>query len=125
VFLSSEAAFGAIRQGIYGGTKAALISLARSVARENGRYGIRSNVVAPGLVLPPDDAPVGEHSVWAGGGEALCSPKEVLSILRTQPLRRLTNPEDVGNAVAWVASETAARQVTGQVVAVGGGSSMP
>ncbi|MEU7812835.1 SDR family oxidoreductase [Pseudonocardia sp. NPDC049154] len=125
VFLSSDAAFGAVRQGIYGSTKAALISLARTVARENGRYGIRSNVVAPGIVLPPDDAGVGEHSVWAGGKDSLYSPDQVDSIVRTQALRRLTTPEDIGNAVAWVASETAARQVTGQVVAVGGGSSMP
>lgn len=125
VFLSSDAAFGAVRQGIYGSTKAALISLARTVARENGRYGIRSNVVAPGIVLPPEDAPVGDHSVWYGGKEALFSEEQVESIVRTQPLRRLTTAEDVGNAVAWVASESAARQVTGQVVAVGGGSTMP
>ncbi|MBP2367639.1 SDR family NAD(P)-dependent oxidoreductase [Pseudonocardia parietis] len=125
VFLSSDAAFGAVRQGIYGSTKAALISLARTVARENGRYGIRSNVVAPGIVLPPEDDTAGEHSVWAGGRDSLFSPEQVDSIVRTQPLRRLTTPEDIGNAVAWIASETVARQVTGQVVAVGGGSSMP
>ncbi|TCK24535.1 SDR family NAD(P)-dependent oxidoreductase [Pseudonocardia endophytica] len=125
VFLSSDAAFGAVRQGIYGSTKAGLISLARTVARENGRYGIRSNVVAPGLVTPPDDAPVGEHSVWADGTDALFTPEQRESVLRTQALRRPTTPEDVGNAVAWLCSETAARQVTGQVVAVGGGSSMP
>lgn len=125
VFLSSDAAFGAVRQGIYGSTKAGLISLARTVARENGRFGIRSNVVAPGLVTPPSDAPVGEHSVWSGGTDALFSPEQVESVVRTQALRRPTTPEDIGNAVAWVSSPTAARQVTGQVVAVGGGSAMP
>ncbi|WP_433799852.1 SDR family NAD(P)-dependent oxidoreductase [Actinomycetospora sp. CA-084318] len=125
VFLSSDAAFGAVRQAIYGSTKAALISLARSIARENGRYGIRSNVVAPGIVLPPEDVPVGEHSVWAVGRDTLFPPDQVDSIVRTQALRRLTTPEDIGHAVAWVASETVARQVTGQVIAVGGGSTMP
>jgi NAD(P)-dependent dehydrogenase (short-subunit alcohol dehydrogenase family) len=95
------------------------------VARENGRYGIRANVVAPGLVLPPDDEQVGEHSVWAAGKDAMFTPEAVDSIVSTQPIRRLTTAEDIGNAVAWVASETAARQVTGQVIAVGGGSSMP
>lgn len=125
VFLSSDAAFGAVRQGIYGSTKAGLISLARTVARENGRYGIRSNVVAPGLVTPPDDVPVGAHSVWADGADALFTPEQRDSVLRTQALRRATTPEDVGNAVAWLCSDSAARQVTGQVVAVGGGSSMP
>jgi NAD(P)-dependent dehydrogenase (short-subunit alcohol dehydrogenase family) len=120
VFLSSDAGFGAVRQGIYGSTKAGLISLARTVAREHGRHGIRANVVAPGLVLP--DAPVGAHSVWA---RELFTDDQIESIVRTQPLRRRTTPEDVGNAVAWLASEVAARQVTGQVVAVGGGSLMP
>jgi 2-hydroxycyclohexanecarboxyl-CoA dehydrogenase len=125
VFLSSDAAFGAVRQGIYGSTKAALISLARTIARENGRYGIRSNVVAPGIVLPPDDVPVSDHSVWAAGRDSLFAPEQVDAIIRTQALRRPTVPEDVGHAVAWVSSETVARQVTGQVIAVGGGSSMP
>jgi NAD(P)-dependent dehydrogenase (short-subunit alcohol dehydrogenase family) len=125
VFLSSDSAFGAIRQGIYGSTKAGLISLARTVAREHGRHGIRSNVVAPGLVVPPDDAPVGEHSVWARGTDALFTPEQVESVIRTQALRRRTTPDYIGNAVVWLASDVAARQVTGQVVAVGGGSSMP
>jgi 2-hydroxycyclohexanecarboxyl-CoA dehydrogenase len=123
VFLSSDAGFGAVRQGIYGSTKAGLISLARTVAREHGRHGIRANVVAPGLVLPPSDAPVGEHSVWAR--DELFTDEQIESIVRTQPLRRLTTPDDIGNAVLWLASDTAARQVTGQVVAVGGGSLMP
>ncbi|RZT84258.1 NAD(P)-dependent dehydrogenase (short-subunit alcohol dehydrogenase family) [Pseudonocardia sediminis] len=125
VFLSSDSAFGAIRQGIYGSTKAGLISLARTVAREHGRHGIRSNVVAPGLVVPPDDAPVGASSVWARGKDAMFTPEQIDSVVRTQALRRLTTPTDVGNAVVWVSSDVAARQVTGQVVAVGGGSSMP
>jgi NAD(P)-dependent dehydrogenase (short-subunit alcohol dehydrogenase family) len=125
VFLSSDAAFGAIRQGIYGSTKAGLISLARTVAREHGRHGIRANVVAPGLVVPPDDTPVGAHSVWAGGRDALFTPEQVESVVRTQAMSRATTPEDVGNTVVWLASEVAARQVTGQVVAVGGGSAMP
>jgi NAD(P)-dependent dehydrogenase (short-subunit alcohol dehydrogenase family) len=51
--------------------------------------------------------------------------EQVDSVLRTQALRRPTTPEDIGNAVAWVSSEAAARQVTGQVIAVGGGSAMP
>jgi NAD(P)-dependent dehydrogenase (short-subunit alcohol dehydrogenase family) len=125
VFLSSDAAFGAIRQGVYGTTKAGLISLARTVAREHGRHGIRTNVVAPGLVLPPGDVPVGAHSVWARGTDAMFTPEQVESVIRTQALSRHTTPEDVGNAVTWISSPTAARQVTGQVVAVGGGSSMP
>lgn len=125
VFLSSDSAFGAIRQGIYGSTKAGLISLARTVAREHGRHGIRSNVVAPGLVVPPDDADVGASSVWAAGRDAMFTPAQIDSVVSTQALRRLTTPTDIGNTVVWISSDVAARQVTGQVVAVGGGSSMP
>jgi len=125
VFISSDSAFGAVRQGIYGSTKAGLISLARTVARENGRHGIRSNVVAPGLVLPDEDAEPGPHSVWAGGRDAIFTPEQADYVLRQQPLRRPTTAADVANAVLWVSSPLAARQVTGQVIAVGGGSSMP
>ena len=125
VFISSDSAFGAIRQGIYGATKAGMIALARTVAKEHGRHGIRSNVVAPGMVVPPDDVPVGEHSVWARGTDALFTPEQVDAVVRTQAIRRRTTPEDIANAVLWIASPIAARQVTGQVVAVGGGSTMP
>jgi NAD(P)-dependent dehydrogenase (short-subunit alcohol dehydrogenase family) len=125
VFISSDSAFGAIRQGIYGSTKAGLISLARTVARENGRHGIRSNVVAPGLVMPDDDGQAGPHSVWADGPDAIFTAEQADSVLRQQPLRRMTTAADVACAVLWISSPLAARQVTGQVVAVGGGSAMP
>ena len=125
VFISSDSAFGAIRQGIYGSTKAGLISLARTVAREHGRHGIRSNVIAPGLVVPDDDAPAGPHSVWAGGRDTIFTPEQTDYVLRQQPLRRLTTAADIANAVLWISSPLAARQVTGQVIAVGGGSAMP
>jgi len=125
VFISSDSAFGAVRQGIYGSTKAGLISLARTVARENGRHGIRSNVVAPGLVVPDDDEPVGPHSVWAAGRDAIFTEEQADHVLRQQPLRRMTTAADIASAVVWVSSPLAARQVTGQVIAVGGGSMMP
>jgi 2-hydroxycyclohexanecarboxyl-CoA dehydrogenase len=125
VFISSDSAFGAIRQGIYGSAKAGLISLARTVARENGRHGIRSNVVAPGLIMPDDGEPVGPHSVWAAGRDAIFTEEQADYVLRQQPLRRMTTAADIANAVVWVSSPVAARQVTGQVIAVGGGSTMP
>jgi 2-hydroxycyclohexanecarboxyl-CoA dehydrogenase len=124
VFISSDAAFGAIRQGVYGTTKAGMIALARTTAREQGRKGIRSNVVCPGLVLP-EEGGVGEGSLWSGGQSAVFDPDQVSYVRKQTPLRRLTTPRDVADAVVWLSSETAARQVTGQVVAVGGGSSMP
>jgi NAD(P)-dependent dehydrogenase (short-subunit alcohol dehydrogenase family) len=124
VFISSDAAFGAIRQGVYGTTKAGMIALARTTAREQGRRGVRSNVVCPGLVLP-EEGGVGDGSLWSGGRDAVFDPDQIEHVRRQTPLRRLTTPRDVADAVVWLSSETAARQVTGQVVAVGGGSSMP
>jgi NAD(P)-dependent dehydrogenase (short-subunit alcohol dehydrogenase family) len=53
------------------------------------------------------------------------TPEQADYVLRQQALRRPTTAADVANAVLWISSESAARQVTGQVVAVGGGSSMP
>ncbi|MCD2190535.1 SDR family NAD(P)-dependent oxidoreductase [Actinomycetospora soli] len=124
VFISSDAAFGAVRQGVYGTTKAGLIALARTTAREQGRHGIRANVVCPGLVLP-DEGGVGADSLWAAGRDAIFDDDQIAHVTKQTPLRRLTTPEDVAAAVVWLASDVAARQVTGQVVAVGGGSSMP
>jgi 2-hydroxycyclohexanecarboxyl-CoA dehydrogenase len=124
VFISSDAAFGAIRQGVYGTTKAGLIALARTTAREQGRKGVRANVVCPGLVLP-DEGGVGADSLWAGGKDAVFNDDQIEYVRKQTPLRRLTTPRDIADAVVWLSSARAARQVTGQVMAVGGGSSMP
>jgi NAD(P)-dependent dehydrogenase (short-subunit alcohol dehydrogenase family) len=125
VYISSDAAFGEIRQGVYGTTKAGLIALARTVAKEHGRHGIRSNVVCPGLVLPESADAVGSTSLWAAGRDSIFNEKQIASLTKGVPLRRLTDAADIANAVAWVSSETAARQVTGQVISVSGGYSMP
>lgn len=125
VFIASDAAFGEIRQGVYGATKASLLALARTVAKEHGRHGIRSNVVCPGLVIPEDADAIGAASLWAGGRDPVFTDKQIESLRHAIPLRRLTTAADVASAVVWVSSEKAARQVTGQVFSVSGGYSMP
>lgn len=125
VFIASDAAFGQIRQGIYGATKAGLIALARTTAREHGRHGIRSNVVCPGLVIPDGPDAVGSSSLWAAGQEAVFNDKQIEFLRKDIPLRRLTEAEDIANAVLWMSSDSAARQVTGQVFSVSGGYTMP
>lgn len=125
VYISSDAAFGEIRQGVYGATKAALIALARTVAREHGRHGVRSNVVCPGLVLPEDAGAVGEKSLWAAGQDSIFTDNQIEGVRKGIALRRLTTAADVAAAVVWMSSESAARQVTGQVISVSGGYSMP
>ncbi|WP_020497537.1 SDR family NAD(P)-dependent oxidoreductase [Sciscionella marina] len=125
VFIASDAAFGEVRQGVYGATKASLLALARTTAKEHGRHGIRANVVCPGLVLPESESAVGEGSLWAGGRDSVFNEKQIASLTKGIPLRRLTTAADVANAVVWTASDIAARQMTGQVFSISGGYSMP
>jgi 2-hydroxycyclohexanecarboxyl-CoA dehydrogenase len=124
-FISSDAAFGQIRQGVYGASKAAVVALARSVAREHGRHGIRSNVICPGLVIPEGPEAVGESSLWAVGQDNLFNQDQIDYMIKGTPLRRLTTADDIGRATAWFCSPTAARQVTGQLISVSGGSTIP
>lgn len=125
VYISSDAAQGEIRQGVYGASKAGMIALARTVAREHGRHGIRSNVVCPGLVLPESDAAVGAGSLWSVGTDNVFDQRQIDYMLGQIPLKRLTTADDIANAVTWISSERVARQVTGQVISVSGGFSMP
>ncbi|WAJ47791.1 SDR family oxidoreductase [Mycobacterium sp. Aquia_216] len=124
-FVASDAAFGQIRVGVYGASKAALIGLARTVAREHGRHGIRSNAICPGLVIPEGPEAVGESSLWAVGQDSVFNEDQIDYMVKGTPLRRLTTAEDIGRATAWFCSPTAARQVTGQLISVSGGSTMP
>jgi 2-hydroxycyclohexanecarboxyl-CoA dehydrogenase len=124
-FIASDAAFGQIRQGVYGASKAAMVALARTTAREHGRHGIRSNVICPGLVIPDGPDAIGKSSLWAVGEDEVFNPKQIDFMLKDTPLRRLTTADDVGRAVLWFASPSAARQVTGQLISVSGGYTMP
>jgi NAD(P)-dependent dehydrogenase (short-subunit alcohol dehydrogenase family) len=125
VFVASDAAFGQIRQAVYGATKAALIALARTTAKEHGRHGIRSNVICPGLVMPDGPDAIGAASLWAVGEDAVFNDKQIESLKKDIPLRRLTDAADIAASVMWMSSATAARQVTGQVISVSGGYTMP
>lgn len=125
VFIASEAAFGQIRQAVYGATKAAMVALARTTAREHGRHGVRSNVICPGLVIPDGPDAVGASSLWSVGQENVFNDKQIDYMLKDTPMRRLTTADDIGRATVWFSSPTAARQVTGQLISVSGGYTMP
>jgi 3-oxoacyl-[acyl-carrier protein] reductase len=90
----------------YAASKAGLIGMAKALAREVASRGITVNVVAPGLI----DTDM-TRALAAGTSETWA-----LQI----PLGRLGTPEDVANAVCFLASEEAA-YITGQVIAVNGG----
>src|SRR3984893_4998271 len=125
VFIASDAAFGQIRQGVYGASKAAMVALARPTAREHGRQGIRSNIVCPGLVIPDGPEAIGASSLWAVGQDAVFNQNQIDYMIKDTPLRRLTTADDIGRAVVWFSSPHAARQVTGQLISVSGGYTMP
>ena len=100
---------GAVSEISYSTAKAAIIGLTKSVAREMGRYEINVNVVLPGLVLTPTIAKMAE--------------KYQNRIIENTPLRRMGQPEEVANVVAFLASDEASF-MTGAVVEVSGGWNM-
>jgi 2-hydroxycyclohexanecarboxyl-CoA dehydrogenase len=123
VAISSDASRqGEPREAVYGGVKAAINSFMKTVAKENGRTGIRCNVVCPGVTIPEDDEEVGENSMWRDR-ESMFTPEQLEKVARSLPLRKLGRPRDVANAVVFLASD-AAGHITGQVLSVSGGYSM-
>jgi len=97
---------GKIGQGNYAASKAGLIALTKTAARELGRKGITVNAVAPGMVMTD---------------MARALPQEILDrALAETALNQLAEPTDIANAVVFLAS-SAARFITGQVLNVDSG----
>lgn len=107
VYTSSLAAFVGNQRAFYSMSKAALASMARSVAHGWGNRGIRANVIAPGFV--PTKAALAATS--GGNRQATLTP-------------RATQPSDVADAVAYLFSAEAPL-TQGQVIHLNGGVYMP
>lgn len=122
VAIASTAAFGEPRQSVYAGAKAGVIGFVRTIALEYGRYGIRANAVAPGLVVPERDA-IGAGSLWQERDEIM-NDAQVDYVRKNTPLRRLSTAEDIARSVVFLASERSSRQLTGQLITVAGGFAM-
>jgi NAD(P)-dependent dehydrogenase (short-subunit alcohol dehydrogenase family) len=94
---------------LYSFTKAGLVMLTRSWAREFGPHGIRVNAIAPGLIQT-------DFSTYYWKDEA-----RKAELVGEQPIQRLGQPEDVGFAAVYLASNEAAF-VTGHVLVIDGGA---
>jgi 2-hydroxycyclohexanecarboxyl-CoA dehydrogenase len=123
VSISSDASrSGEPREAVYGGVKAAINSFMKTIAKENGRYGIRCNVVCPGVTVPQAADEIGSASMWTKT-DSFFTPEQFEKIAKALPLRKLGRAEDTANAVVFLAS-SAAGYITGQVLSVSGGYTM-
>ena len=97
---------GKFGQANYSASKAGIIGLTKTVARELGKYGVNVNAVAPGLI---------ETDMMKQTSEEVrkMAIEEIV-------LKRIGHPEEVANVVAFLCSEMA-RHITGEVIKVDGG----
>ena len=108
VFISSIVGEqGNIGQANYAAAKSAVIGLSKTLGLEGARYGVRSNVVAPG---------------FTSTDMVKAIPDKVKErILAKIPLRRFAEPEEIAYATAFLLSPKLAGYITGEVLSVNGG----
>lgn len=90
----------------YSASKAAVIGFTKALAKEVGRSGIRVNCISPGVIETPMNA---QHSA-----------ETMAELAEETPLGIIGQPEDIADAVSFLASERA-KFITGQVLSVNGG----
>jgi NAD(P)-dependent dehydrogenase (short-subunit alcohol dehydrogenase family) len=107
--IASRAWLGNRGQSNYSSSKAGVVSLTRVLALELGKYNVCVNAVAPGLI----DTPLTQKL-----------EKDVLQkLIEAQPTKTMGKPEDVANAVSFLANEKT-QFITGQTIYVDGGKSI-
>lgn len=104
--ISSASWLGNVGQGNYAAAKAGVVGLTKTAARELAKYNVTCNAICPGFI---------ETDMTRG------VPEKVWDIMISKiPMGRAGQPEDVGNCIAYLASEQAS-YITGEVINVGGG----
>ena len=108
--ISSGSWLGNLGQANYAAAKAGVVGLTKTAARENARKGITCNVICPGFIetdMTLKLKEVNDVAAWD-------------SMMQRIPMGYAGKPEDVGNMVAFLASDEAA-YITSEVINVGGG----
>jgi NAD(P)-dependent dehydrogenase (short-subunit alcohol dehydrogenase family) len=96
----------------YTSSKAGLVALCRGIARETAKYGIRANLIAPGIV-----------DVGMAAKQWREEPDYKRRASRAIPLGRLQQPEEVASGIAFLLSD-AAKYMTGSRLLMDGGASL-
>jgi len=103
---SIVALYGNVGQTNYAATKAGLIGITKTLAKELGKKGIRVNAIAPGFIYTPMTATV---------------PEKILDMMKEKtPLKRLGTPSDIAYALLFLSSDEASF-INGAVISVDGG----
>ncbi len=111
---SLAALYGLPKQAVYSLTKGAVLNFTRAVAAEAGRKGVRANAVCPGFV----DTDLGRQ-FWESQDDPEAAKQ---AMLRRYPLGRLGEPEEIADAICFLASEEAS-WITGHGLVIDGGFS--
>lgn len=109
---SDAARVGSTGEAVYSAAKGGVIAFSKTLAREMARYRVNVNVVCPG----PANTPLFQEI-------AAQNEKLAASLEKAIPFRRLAEPSDIANAVAFLASDEAS-YITGQTLSVSGGLTM-
>ena len=119
---SDAARMGEYKEAVYAGTKGAVISFSKSLARELGRYGVNINVICPGFTPPISVEETSVDSCWSGVPYYL-NPETWEKAAKLYPLRRVGKAEDFVGPVLLLASDVSS-WITGQTLSVDGGYTM-
>jgi NAD(P)-dependent dehydrogenase (short-subunit alcohol dehydrogenase family) len=93
--------------GAYNAAKAAVIAMTRQAGKEMGRHGVRANAIAPGII----DTPLLRRSL---------APEHREAVVRTVPVGRIGQPEDMARIVVWLCSPLAS-YINGATILADGG----